>query len=397
MDKRGADGQEGIHLMSDPRLKRGIFGYTAESVRLLLADRDRMFLQVTEDAKAAETRVVQLQAMVDNAEKELTAGTEELRTVLEEANSLRSELELARADLEEAGALARRNEAAAAELAEARSELDREADRARFAEAEAARLRDELEQINQDLRRREERASVEEARAADLQSELERLQGQIGSDRRERESALRDGEAAEARIRAIETELASARAELEASQRDVAVLRAQVGQPPASAASVRPPAPGAPTAKDVSILLQSTEETMARIIQEAKARTDAELDEAERAWAKVQEDTRRLKAWRDRVAPLVGEFRNTVEEARGRATELRDQVREALAPMTDAVEALSIRLEELARVAQPAPGSLQPVGDDAEAPRVIEIRDPEGATDTPRAPRGGSPQGGRPW
>ncbi len=46
------------------RLKRGLFGYTPESVRLLLADRDKMFIRVAEVARAAEALVLELRSEV---------------------------------------------------------------------------------------------------------------------------------------------------------------------------------------------------------------------------------------------------------------------------------------------------------------------------------------------
>ena len=42
--------------MEAPELKRGAFGYTSRSVRLVLAGRDRLFAQASELAGAAEGR-----------------------------------------------------------------------------------------------------------------------------------------------------------------------------------------------------------------------------------------------------------------------------------------------------------------------------------------------------
>ena len=47
------------------RLKRGLFGYTPESVRLLLADRDKMFIRAAEVARAAEALVLELRSEVE--------------------------------------------------------------------------------------------------------------------------------------------------------------------------------------------------------------------------------------------------------------------------------------------------------------------------------------------
>lgn len=365
--------------MSDPRLKKGLFGYTEDSVRVLLEDRDRMFQQASEEARAAEARAEQLRSAVEVSERELNEGVEELRMALEETTSLRSELETVRGELDAAKASSREDASAAVDLVEARAQVARLTQRADTAESRAARLQGELEELA-DERLRD---TSEGSSAPELEAELSSLRERLESLQDEREAALSRSLAAEARVRDFEADLTSARAELEEARRDAASLRTRVqeGQtPPAEA--------GSPTAKDVSILLQSTEETMARIIQEAKIRTDAELAEAERAWGRVQEDTRRLRAWRERVAPLVGEFRESVEDARQRAAEIPAQVLEALSPMTEVVEALGRRLEEMAQVAKPTPAAGQPVPVEADKPRVIELREPEGAADTgPASPR----------
>src|SRR6266545_3754145 len=52
----------GILPMQELPLKRGLFGYTPESVRLLLADRDKMFIRAAERAREAEALVLDLQS-----------------------------------------------------------------------------------------------------------------------------------------------------------------------------------------------------------------------------------------------------------------------------------------------------------------------------------------------
>jgi chromosome segregation ATPase len=356
--------------MSDPRLKKGLFGYTEDSVRVLLEDRERMFQQASEEARAAEARADQLRSAVEVSERELNDGVEELRMALEETTSLRSELETIRGELEAAKASSREDASAAVDLVEARAQVARLTERADSAESRAARLQGELEQ---------QRDASAGSPAPELEAELSSLRENLESLRGEREAALSRNLAAEARVRDLEADLGSARGDLEEARRDAASVRTRLeqGQIPSSTQA------GSPTAKDVSILLQSTEETMARIIQEAKIRTDAELAEAERAWGRVQEDTRRLRAWRERVAPLVGEFRDSVEDARQRAAEIPAQVLEALSPMTEVIEALGRRLEEMAQVAKPTPAAGQPVAVEAEGPRVIELREPEGAAEAP--------------
>jgi uncharacterized protein YlxW (UPF0749 family) len=51
--------------MQELPLKRGLLGYTPESVRLLLADRDKMFIRAAERARAAEALVLELRSELE--------------------------------------------------------------------------------------------------------------------------------------------------------------------------------------------------------------------------------------------------------------------------------------------------------------------------------------------
>jgi seryl-tRNA synthetase len=76
-----------------------------------------------------------------------------------------------------------------------------------------------------------------------------------------------------------------------------------------------------------------------------------ELREAERARRETLAEIERLAAWRDRLAPLVGVVRSTIEDARERAAGIGDRVDEAVAPLTEAIAELSDRLAGFAELA----------------------------------------------
>jgi chromosome segregation ATPase len=402
--------------LSDSPLKRGIFGYTSKSVGLLLADRNRMFLEAAEESRLARARVAELEDAVQAAERELDQGTEELRTALEAAGALRSELEATLNVLENSKADVHRHEVRINELEVALGQRDGDAERARSAETEAEDLRGQLERVTEALRQQDDRAAAREAVTEQLRTELERTRGRIGSAHLETQAAIQRAETAEARNREVEAQLASTRSALEESVDLTASLRADLDESEGDVASLRselevrlgstspPPTrigSEAATAEEVSALLRSTEEAMARIIEEARVRSDEELQEAEVVRAEVQEETEQLRAWRDRVSPLVGEVRRSVEQARTRSTDLRDRVHEALDSMTDAIMALGVRLEELGQVAANPTTSTQGAELDTGVPRVIEIREPEseveGVADVPDAVPSGDHVRERQW
>lgn len=97
---------------------------------------------------------------------------------------------------------------------------------------------------------------------------------------------------------------------------------------------------------------------MVRIMDGARGRAAEELREAERARRETLAEIERLAAWRDRLAPLVGAVRSSIEDARGRAAGIGDRVDEAVDPLSEAISALSDRLAAFAELAAlPADGA----------------------------------------
>ena len=61
------------------QLRRGPFGYTSRSVRLVLADRDRSLVEAWERAKAAEAQVLALRSEAETLKTQLAEQAEQLR------------------------------------------------------------------------------------------------------------------------------------------------------------------------------------------------------------------------------------------------------------------------------------------------------------------------------
>ena len=73
--------------MQPPELKLGLFGYTPESVRLILADRDTMFTRASEQARAAEALVLKLRSEAGALKTQLEEQVERLRALEAEART----------------------------------------------------------------------------------------------------------------------------------------------------------------------------------------------------------------------------------------------------------------------------------------------------------------------
>ena len=117
------------------RLKRGLFGYTPESVRLLLADRDKMFIRAAEVARAAEALVLELRAEVEA----LKAQVEDRQGGLpaeSEAADRRTDRAARRVELDRAAATVAQ---LTTDVETARKELEDARELARVADAQLAR------------------------------------------------------------------------------------------------------------------------------------------------------------------------------------------------------------------------------------------------------------------
>jgi chromosome segregation ATPase len=97
-----------------PELKRGLFGYRRDAVQEMLADRERMFLEVSQEARAAEERLEaarqvsdSLRSDVDKARQELVARSAETEQLNARVTQLETDLAAATSQVAEQGRRAR--------------------------------------------------------------------------------------------------------------------------------------------------------------------------------------------------------------------------------------------------------------------------------------------------
>jgi chromosome segregation ATPase len=127
---------KGTLLMQVLRLKRGLFGYTPESVRLLLADRDKMFIRAAELAKAAEALVLELRSEVEALKAQVDERQAGLRPAESDVANLRTDRDATRVELDRAAATVAQ---LTTDVETARKELEDARELVRVADAQLAR------------------------------------------------------------------------------------------------------------------------------------------------------------------------------------------------------------------------------------------------------------------
>jgi chromosome segregation ATPase len=328
-----------------PQLKRGLFGYTPKSVRLILADRDA---RTTEQARAAEGVVLGLRSGAEILRTQRAEQAEKLRALEAEAADLRADRNATRGDLEQA----------VADVARLRLELiasERELETVR---RDLETTRHEIETARDELDRQDERPQAAEEPSGTRSGEIDVLRKELGLARRYFLIQSHRATHAETKIQELEAELRSARAELDGGFSAATAeldggLSAATAEVEAAHAAVEEAAARPPVspAEAPSAVLEVAGRTMARIVDGARTRATEELQEAERARRETLAEIERLAAWRDRLAPLVGVVQSTIEDAKERAVGIGDRVDEAVEPLTQAIAGLSDRLAALAELA----------------------------------------------
>jgi chromosome segregation ATPase len=334
------------------QLKRGLFGYTPESVRLLLADRDKMFIRAAEQARAAEALVLDLRSEVEALKAKFEERQEALRAAEAEAADLRTDRDATRIELDRAAPtvaqLTTEVEAAFKELADAQELV-------RVADAQVARQNGDLAVLRQELGSARRGFLIQNQRARSAENRVNELEAELVS------------------AKQLEAELTSTRDRLEAELRwtiaELGVARAAA----AEAADAPAQAQSGPTAaEELSAVVEAVEQALGRVLDSARVRAEAEFREAERARREIREDVERLAEWRERLAPLVRAVRASIDETQLRAVQVGDGVRDAVDPVTEALQALSDRLAVLAELAGPPSASDE---ESERALRVIEINE----------------------
>ena len=188
--------------MEAPELKRGAFGYTSRSVRLVLAGREGLLAQASERAGAAEAQVLDVRSEAETLKTQLAERAEQLRALGAEADDLRIDRDAARRELEGAVADAARLQL---ELTATRRQLETVQQ-----DQEAIRLGSETARGGPDLRDEPLRAAGESS------GEIAFIRDELSSARRHFLIQSQQIKSAEARIEVLETEVRSLRPELEA-------------------------------------------------------------------------------------------------------------------------------------------------------------------------------------
>ena len=362
--------------MEAPKLRRGPFGYTSRSVRLVLADRDGLLAEASERAGAAEAQVLDVRSEAESLKTELAEQAEQLRAWRAEAAELRIGRDAARRELKVAVADAARLQL---ELTAARCQLEtvHHGQGTIQLESEAARG-------GPDLRDEPSRAAEEGS------GEIAFIREELRSARRHFLIQGQQIESAEARIQVLETEVRSLRPELEAGL-SAAVADLEAARAAVDEVAARPAADRSVMAEGTSVVLETAGWTTAPMngagMNGAGTHAGEELREAERARRETLAEIERLAACRDRLASLVGVVRSTIEDAGERAAGIGDRVDEAVAPLTDAIEELSVRLAAFAELAALP-------GEDARAPaserslNLVELEAQDGSPGQPDPPGG---------
>ena len=322
------------------QLRRGPFGYTSGSVRAVLADRDGLLAEASDRAGAAEAQVLDVRSEAETLKTQLAERAEQLRALAAEAAELRTDRDAARREFEAAVADAARLQL---ELTAARRRLESVQQ-----DQEAIQLGSEAAGDGPDPQDEPLRAGEEAS------GETGFIRNELSSARRHFRNQNEQIKSAEDRIEVLETEVRSLRPELEAglsaAVADLEAARAAVDEAAARSA----PDPSV-AAEGTSAVVEAAGWTPLRMngagMNGAATHAAEELREAERGRRETLAEIERLAACRDRLASLVGVVRSTIDDAGQRAAGIGDRVDEAVAPLTDAIEELNVRLAAFAELA----------------------------------------------
>lgn len=113
--------------------------------------------------------------------------------------------------------------------------------------------------------------------------------------------------------------------------------------------------------EELAGILAAAEESAARIVERARASTQRQIMESNRLWREVQAEVARFASWRDQVEPAIRQVQSKVDSVRGLVDDVPERIRQALAPMADAISSIDADMAELASALTP-PLLLTPSG-----------------------------------
>jgi hypothetical protein len=117
--------------------------------------------------------------------------------------------------------------------------------------------------------------------------------------------------------------------------------------------------------EELTGILAAAEESATRIVERARATTQRQIARSNRVWREVQAEVSRFASWRQEVEPVIRNVQSRVDGVRSEIEEVPERIRQALAPMADAISSIDADLAELAAASNP-PLLLTPSGLEAE-------------------------------
>lgn len=120
--------------------------------------------------------------------------------------------------------------------------------------------------------------------------------------------------------------------------------------------------------EELTAILAAAEESAGRIVERARATTQRQIGRSNKVWREVQAEVSRFAAWRQEVEPVIRSVQAKVEGVRSEIDEVPERIRQALAPMADAISSIDADLAELASASNPplllTPSDLESEGSD---------------------------------
>jgi hypothetical protein len=125
--------------------------------------------------------------------------------------------------------------------------------------------------------------------------------------------------------------------------------------------------------EELAQVLATAKESAQRIVDRAEESGRGREARAEEVWREIQAEVDRYTSWWERVEPVIREVQKRIEEARHRADEVADRIRQALAPTLQAMIDVDTDLGRLQDSASP-PQIKPPSGtqDDEDEPAPFE-------------------------
>ncbi len=104
------------------------------------------------------------------------------------------------------------------------------------------------------------------------------------------------------------------------------------------------------TTEGMTEVLQAAERALGRLTETARRNAEQELGQTERARDALRSEIDRLASWRAQVAPLSETVPRSIEDVRREAAATAERLRDALAPLSAAMDGLAARLSEMTLV-----------------------------------------------